>query len=356
MLVGMSGGVDSSIAAYLLQKAGYDVKGITLSLSDLLIPLFGKTIHPRDHVEQAQRICNFFNIPHETLVRSDTFNEKVIQPFVHEYFQGHTPNPCVECNRYVKWDELLKKADDEGVFYIATGHYARIQKNSKTGRYELLKGKDRTKDQSYYLWQLTQDQLKRTLFPLGNFTKEHIKELAKELGLENARCKESQDICFIPGNNYRDFLHRYEPERYQAIGKGYFVTHDGIRVGEHPGYFHFTIGQRRGLHVSLGYPVYVVGIHPEKNEVVVGTKDMLKQFTAQVTRLNWISIPPPDYPFEAHVKIRYRHKGLKAILNPLSHDKISIKFIDESEAVTPGQSAVFYAGERVLGGGIIEGA
>ncbi|KUK91215.1 MAG: tRNA(5-methylaminomethyl-2-thiouridylate)-methyl transferase [Marinimicrobia bacterium 46_43] len=356
ILLGMSGGVDSSTAVYLLQENGFDVKGLTLSLTCSMASLFGDTIHPRDHAERAKRVCDFFGIPHETLERCTLFEERVVNPFVREYFSGRTPNPCVECNRFVKWDELLKKADEERIPYVATGHYARVRYNESTRRYELLKGKDPKKDQSYYLWQLTQEQLARTRFPLGDLTKDRIKIIASELGLESANTGESQDICFIPGDDYREFLREYVPDQYQSVGTGYFLTQDGNIVGEHPGFFHFTIGQRRGLHLALGYPVYVLEIHPESNEVVVGSKEALIRSQTAVSRVNWVSIPAPEKPIEALVKIRYRHKGLRALLNPLSHDKIFIKFIDISEAVTPGQSAVFYHGDRVLGGGIIEGA
>ncbi len=356
VLLGMSGGVDSSTAVHLLQEDGFEVKGLTLSLTCALTTLFGNAIHPRDHAERAKRVCNYFGIPHETLERCTLFEERVVNPFVREYFSGRTPNPCVECNPFVKWDELLKKADDDGIPYIATGHYARIRKNESTNRFELFKGKDPKKDQSYYLWQLTQEQLARTLFPLGDLTKDRIKVIAAKLGLESVETGESQDICFIPGDDYREFLRKYVPEQYQSVSRGYFVTRDGEVVGEHPGFFHFTIGQRRGLRLAMGYPVYVLEIRPESNEVVVGPKEALIRSETLVGRVNWVSIAPPEKPLEALVKIRYRHRGLRAVLNPLSHRKVFIKFIDVSEAVTPGQSAVFYDGERVLGGGIIEGA
>jgi len=356
VLLGMSGGVDSSTAVYLLQEDGYHVKGLTLALTCSLTSLFGDTIHPRDHADRAKRVCDRFKIPHETLDRCRLFENRVVHPFVREYFSGRTPNPCVECNPFVKWNELLKKADEEGIPYVATGHYARVRYSAMSKRYELLKGRDPKKDQSYYLWQLTQEQLARTRFPLGDLTKDRIKIIATEQGLESANSGESQDICFIPGDDYREFLREYVPDQYQSVGTGYFLTQDGDIVGEHPGYFHFTIGQRRGLRLALGYPVYVLEIRPESNEVVVGPKEALIRSETLVSRVNWVSIAPPEKPVEALVKIRYRHKGLKALLNPLSHDKIFIKFIDISEAVTPGQSAVFYDGERVLGGGIIEGA
>jgi tRNA-uridine 2-sulfurtransferase len=355
VLLGMSGGVDSSTAAHLLQQEGWNVKGITLSLTCTLSSLFGNNIHPRDHADRAKRICEHFHIPHETLERSDIFEENVILPFTQEYFSGRTPNPCIECNPGVKWGELLKKADEEGAPYIATGHYARIRKNESIGRFELLKGKDLKKDQSYYLWQLTQDQLARTRFPLGDLTKEKIRTIAQSVGLENAGADESQDICFIPHDDYREFLRKYEPEKVKSIGPGHFITQKGDVVGEHPGYFHFTIGQRRGLRLALGYPVYVLEIRPESNEVVVGPKEALIRSETFVSRVNWVSIAPPEKPLEALVKIRYRHKGLKAVVNPLSDNEVFIKFKDVSESVTPGQSAVFYDGERVLGGGIIEG-
>jgi len=356
VLLGMSGGVDSSTAVHLLQEDGYDVKGLTLILTCALTALFGDAIHPRDHAAQAKQVCDRFKIPHEISDRCRLFENRVVNPFVREYFNGRTPNPCVECNRFVKWDKLLKKADEEGIPYVATGHYARVRYNKSSKRYELLKGKDPKKDQSYYLWQLSQEQLARTRFPLGDLTKDQIKAIATELGLESTNTGESQDICFIPGGDYREFLREYVPDQYQSIGKGHFLTQDGEIVGDHPGYFHFTIGQRRGLRLALGYPVYVLEIRPRSNEVIVGPKEALIRTQTHVSRVNWVSIPAPEKPVEALVKIRYRHKGLRALLNPLSQDRIFIKFTDTSEAVTPGQSAVFYDGERVLGGGIIEGA
>jgi len=352
----MSGGVDSCTAVFLLQNENFNVKGITLSLTCRLQDIFGTSIHPRDQWEMAREAARFFGIPHEIADRSTQFEERVIYPFVNEYFSGRTPNPCVECNPRVKWEELLKLADRDGYDYVATGHYARIRQNNETGRYELLKGKDTKKDQSYYLWQLTQDQLARTLFPLGEITKEQIKEIAGKLGLAGVHSGESQDICFIPHDDYREFLKKYNPKRYHNVGTGNFVTTDGKTVGQHPGYFHFTIGQRRGLRIALGYPVYVLDIRPDTNDVIVGKKEELIKPETRVSHVNWVSISPPDNPLTAVVKIRYRHKGLKAILNPLSDKEIFIKFNDVSEAVTPGQSAVFYDGDRVLGGGIIEGA
>lgn len=356
VLLGMSGGVDSSTAVYLLQKKNYNVKGITLSLTCRLMDIFGTSIHPRDQLEKAGEVARFFGIPHEIADRSTQFEERVIYSFVNEYFSGRTPNPCVECNPRIKWEELLILADRDGYDYVATGHYARKQYNEITGRHELLKGVDSQKDQSYYLWQLSQDQLARTIFPLGDMTKGQIRNIAGELGLGSAQRGESQDICFIPHDDYREFLKKYSPDRYQKTGEGNFITTDGKIIGRHPGFFHYTVGQRRGLGIALGYPVFVLEIRPHTNEVVVGKKEELIKPETRVSHINWVSISPPDKPLNAIVKIRYRHRGLKAILNPLSDNEIFIKFNDVCEAVTPGQSAVFYDGDRVLGGGIIEGA
>ncbi len=354
VLLGMSGGVDSSMAVYLLQKENYDVKGVTLSLTCHLQEIFGESIQPREQWNKARKVADFFGIPHEIADRSPIFDTTVIIPFVNEYFNGRTPNPCVECNPKIKWTELLKIADRDGYDYVATGHYARVRHNEQTGRYELLKGKDPNKDQSYYLWQLRQDQLARTRFPLGEKTKERIKAIAADLGLASAESGESQDICFIPQDDYREFLKKTNPDRYHTIKQGNFITTDGNIAGHHPGYFHFTIGQRRGLRIAMGYPVYVVDIRPETNEVVIGKKEELVRSETRVSRVNWVSIAAPENPVNAIIKIRYRHRGLNGLLIPLSDNELLIKFNDVSEAVTPGQSAVFYDGDRVLGGGIIE--
>lgn len=292
----MSGGVDSSMAVYILQNKNLDVKGVTLSLTCNLQDIFGTSIQTRDQWEKARDVARFFKIPHEIADRSAQFEEKVITPFVNEYFSGRTPNPCVECNPRVKWEELLKLAERDGYGYVATGHYARIRHNKKTGRFELLKGIDTKKDQSYYLWQLTQEQLARTLFPLGDMIKEQIKDIAVKLGLVRVNSGESQDICFIPHDDYREFLKRYKPEQFHSVGTGNFITTDGKIAGQHPGFFHFTIGQRRGLRIALGYPVFVLDIRPETNEVIIGKREELVKSETRVSHVNWVSITPLHLP------------------------------------------------------------
>ncbi len=356
----MSGGVDSSVAAHLMLQSGYDVTGVTLKLTCDILTRDGfiedSSCCSVDDIRKARENCDRFAIPHHVLNFSAGFNERIVKDFAREYFAGRTPNPCILCNREMKWTDLLSWMDEQGLEILATGHYARLQRNDQTGRIELLKARDPEKDQSYVLWALSQEQLARTCFPLGDLTKTEVRALAADLRLANAEKPDSQDICFVPDNNYRTFLEAYDGDRSRSIGPGNFVDAGGNVVGRHEGYYRYTVGQRRGLRLALGHPVYVKRIDPERNEVMVVPAGDLGNAGCLLSSVNWISMDAPDGATGALVKIRYRHRGHAAQLIPLNSGKIVVNFEDAAESVTPGQSAVFYDGDRVLGGGIIETA
>ena len=356
----MSGGVDSSVAAYLMKKKSYDLTGVTLKLTTGILKSDGIEIDSNccsvDDILRAKENCRQFDIPHHLLNFSKSFRDKIVDNFAAEYFAGRTPNPCVLCNREIKWTDLLNWMDEQDIQYLATGHYARIKKNEASGRMELLRAKDPEKDQSYVLWALTQDQLARTIFPLGELTKPEVRKIAADLKLSNADKADSQDICFVPDNDYRHFLHLFDMKKAESIGPGNFIDSDGKILGQHRGYYHYTIGQRRGLNVPQGYPVYVKKIDPEKNEVTVVKKEELGNTSCVLRDVNWISEDGTKPEYTVLIKIRYRHKGIPAKLTPLISGKIVVNFLITADSVTPGQSAVFYDGDRVLGGGIIEEA
>ena len=348
IIVGMSGGVDSTVAVYLLQQQGYNVLGVTLQLADHYIKDKSKQ---SGVIEKAKAVCDRFGIEHRVVDRMATFDKCVVNYFADAYFGGETPNPCIQCNLMLKWESLITIADELGIKYVATGHYAKIVKEGK--RYALHKGADMKKDQSYFLWRLTQEQLARTIFPLGDITKTEIKKIARELGLPQSNQAESQDVCFIPDNDYKAFLEEYFPESLTEIGKGKFVDKDGKVLGEHDGYYRFTIGQRKGLGLAMGEPVYVREIHPDTNTVVIGHSFDMQDVGCTVKELNWWDGNPPEEMTEVQVKVRYRNKGVQARLEPLKDGRYHILFSEPVYAVTPGQSAVFYNGNKVLGGGII---
>lgn len=356
----MSGGVDSSVAAYLMQKAGYDITGVTLKLTcDIFTrngPVEDSSCCSADDILRAKDNCRRFGVTHRVLNFSSTFREKIVDNFAAEYFAGRTPNPCVLCNREVKWTDLLLWMDDHDIPVLATGHYAQIHFNEVSGRYELHRAIDHSKDQSYVLWTLDQKQLARTRFPLGHLSKPDVRRIASELGLSNADKPDSQDICFVPDNNYRNFLDAYDNMKTSAIGPGNFVDPEGNILGRHKGYYHYTIGQRRGLELAMGYPVYVRAIDAEKNEVTVVRKEELGDQGCLLKNANWISVDGSAPSYSARIKIRYRHKGIFGQLIPLKSGKIVVNFKDVAESVTPGQSAVFYDRDRVLGGAVIERA
>jgi tRNA-specific 2-thiouridylase len=355
VLLAMSGGIDSSVAGMLLSEQGYDVYGVTYrtydSVKDSCISKETGCCTV-DSMMEAKRLSEKLGYPHEILDLRDSFKETIIKNFVDEYLNGRTPNPCVVCNSDIKWGELLERADALGCDFIATGHYARVF--NENGRYYLAKGVDESKDQTYFLYGLAQQDLARTLFPLGGFQKSEIRKMAAERGfIKLSEKKESQEICFIPDNDYRRFLSDEVPERLDLIGKGDFVMVDGRKVGEHNGYPFYTIGQRKGLGVAMGYPIYVVEINAEKNVVVLGEKKHLQGAAFTVGNINLMKYKSiPDEGLEVNIRIRYRNQGALGKIYPKG-DKLQVELYHSASAITPGQSAVFYEGPDVVGGGLI---
>lgn len=345
ILIAMSGGVDSSVAAMLLKEAGHELVGVTFlnhSAPSLTSP---------NPILEAQSLARKFGIEHHVMDVRDYFQKTVVRNFVDEYLNGHTPNPCTVCNYYIKWGLLWQFAAEHQCQKLATGHYARI--GEEKGRFFIQKGKDSAKDQSYFLWKLSQDNLKNTLFPLGNYNKTDIKAMAKDLGYVNlSEKKESQEICFIPNNDYRTFLSQNVPDYATICKKGNYTDTVGNVIGEHQGYPNYTIGQRKGLGIALGVPAYVTAIRPEQNEVVIGNKTDLLSSDCLLKDLNFMKYETIPTDFECTVRIRYRSHGESARLS-VENEKISCRFQNPVESVTPGQSAVFYENEDVVGGGTI---
>lgn len=341
VFIGMSGGVDSSVAAYILKKQGYDVTGVTMHLSDKYVKDFDS-----ETVKSANSVAEKIGIGFEELDCISKFEEKVVAPFIATYKKGETPNPCVECNRCIKFSQL-----DFGNNKIATGHYAQIE--FADGRWKLKKSKNLEKDQSYFLYTLSQDILSKVLFPIGQMNKEEVRKIAEEQGFINAHKKDSQDICFIPNGDYVRFI-----EKHSNIKKteGDFVDLDGNVFGRHKGIINYTIGQRKGLGLSLKKPMYVVKFNNERNEVILGEDKDLFATTLKVKDFNWLSIENPNTTFEALGRIRYRHKESPCKVTPNTDGTVSIEFSEPQRAITPGQSFVLYDAETdsyVLGGGII---
>jgi len=350
--VAMSGGVDSSVCAYLLKEQGYEVIGITMQIFDDA----PRKVEAKEGgcsseaVQDARLVAEKLGIPHYVVNLKHCFNEKVIKYFANEYLSGKTPNPCIVCNKYLKFTELLKAAFELGAFYLATGHYARVEYDDTLSRYILKKSVDSDKDQSYVLYGLTQRQLEHVLFPLGNYTKKEIRQIAQKIGLSVSDKPDSQEICFID-TNYRDFLYKKVPDK---IKEGPFIDINGKVIGRHKGISFYTIGQRKGLGISAGKPLYVVDIDARNNAVILGDeKDLyIKEFTAH--QINWVSIDAPYEKFSANVKIRYNFAEKPAKIIPLDSDTVKVIFENPQKAVTPGQSVVFYNGDKVLGGGVIK--
>ena len=352
VVVGMSGGVDSSVAAYLLKEQGYEVIGVTME------------IWPKEQndeeaakggccgasaADDARRVAYRIGIPHYVMNFRKEFEENVIRYFADEYRIGHTPNPCIACNRYVKWGALLEKSRALGADYIATGHYAKIA-HLPNGRWALQDAADSAKDQTYALYNLTQEQLFRTLMPDGAYTKQEIREIAEKIGLVTAHKADSQEICFVPDHDYASFLVRYTGEDDVP---GNFVSETGEILGIHKGIRHYTIGQRKGLGIAFGRPVYVVAIRPETNEVVLGDNADLMQNELFADRLNFMAIDGVTEPIRAMAKIRYNHRGASCTIEPPVNGRIRIVFDEPQRAVTPGQAVVWYKDSYVLGGGTI---
>jgi tRNA-specific 2-thiouridylase len=347
--IAMSGGIDSSVAAALLKKEGHDLIGVTMNL---LPRVDGKNDGNRvpEAAEKAKEIAVRLGIPHHVIDLRDIFQEKVIADFCREYARGRTPNPCVRCNRYVKFAALMEKVRELGAEFIATGHYARIERDESTGRYLLNKGADAVKDQSYFLCQLTQEQLGRAIFPVGGLTKDRVRQIANELNLPVVDRPESQEICFIPDDDYGGFLKNRIPEAYRP---GPIINEEGKTIGEHRGIPTFTVGQRHGLGIAAAAPLYVTAIEPEGNAVVVGPKDKTYHRDLTANCLNWIA-PPPDRPVRVKAKVRYRHPEAEATVTPIDDDTVHVLFEEPQLAVTPGQTVAFYDGDIVIGGGTIK--
>lgn len=349
VLVAMSGGVDSSLAAALLQEQGYDVIGVTMQIWPAEEQAEGGCCSLAA-VEDARRVADTLGIPYYVMNFRDLFRKTVIADFCAEYMAGRTPNPCIVCNRKVKFEALLQKALALGAEYIATGHYARLSYDEARRRYLMRRALDRGKDQTYALYNLTQYQLKHTLMPLGNYTKAEAREMAAKLGLRVANKPDSQEICFVTDNNYRRFL---EENVDQEIKPGPFLDLEGNVLGRHEGIPFYTIGQRKGLGIALGKPMYVVDIDPERNAVILGSNEDVFARGLISTDNNFIYIPELKDPMEVEVKIRYSAQPAKAIIYP-HDDGVRVEFEKPQRAVTPGQAAVFYKDDYVVGGGTIK--
>ena len=352
VVVGMSGGVDSSVAAYLLKQQEYDVVGVTMQIwqdeSHEEIENKGGCCG-LSAVDDARRVAAMLDIPYYVMNFKSEFKRDVIDYFVREYLAGRTPNPCIACNRYVKWESLLTRSIQIGADYIATGHYARICE-LPNGRYAIRNSVTAKKDQTYALYNLTQEQLKRTLMPIGDYTKEQVRKIAEDIGLMVAGKPDSMEICFVPDNDYASFI---EKETGVTSVPGDFVDVDGNVIGKHKGVIHYTVGQRKGLGIALGKPAFVVAIRPEQNQVVIGEDRDVYTERLYANNLNFMSVGNITEPVHVKAKIRYSHEGAYCTVRKIDSDTIECIFDQPVRAVTPGQAVVLYDGEYVLGGGTI---
>jgi len=362
--VAMSGGVDSSAAAAILKEQGHELVGFTMQLWDqrrgINIDENGEPLPSRccslDDVYDARRVAEELGFPFYVLNLERDFERDVVQPFVTSYLNGETPIPCVSCNSRLKFASLDRLAESLGCEKVATGHYARVEFDAATNRYKLLRGLNSQKDQSYFLWELTQEQLSRALFPLGEMSKPEARDAARQHGLAVAEKKESQEICFVPDGDYAGFIDRYleaEDATERLPGTGEIVDTSGRVIGAHTGIHRYTIGQRRGIGIADERPLYVISLEAEKNRVTVGSQEELlsQEFTA--AGVNWIGLEDPQEPEKAEVRVRYRHTPALATITPLAEHRVQVIFDEPQRAITPGQATVFYRGDEVVGGGWI---
>ena len=351
VLVGMSGGIDSSATCIMLQEQGYEVVGVTMRTWDVASAFSSPEQEEPDFILEARALAERLGTEHHVADVREEFKQVIVKYFIDEYMQGRTPNPCVMCNPLFKERLLCEWADKTGCAWISTGHYCRLEE--RNGNRYIVAGDDMTKDQSYFLWRLPQEILRRFLFPLGNYTKQEVREYLKEKGFEaKAKGGESMEVCFIEGD-YRDFLRQQCPDIDTQIGPGYFVDSKGVKIGQHKGFPYYTIGQRKGLGIALGHPVHVLRINAEKNTVMLGTADELKAEymlveDAMITDMKELLECP-----NLTVRIRYRSKPIPCQVHSLEDNRMLVRFLGEASAIAPGQSAVFYDGQRVLGGAFI---
>lgn len=350
VVLGMSGGVDSSVAAYLLLEQGYEVIGVTMQIWEE-----DEEYEEREggccslsSVNDGRRVAHKLGIPFYVMNFKEEFKEKIVTNFIDEYLNGRTPNPCIACNKYIKFESFLKRALNLGADYIATGHYAKIEE--KDGRYLIKKGVDLTKDQSYVLYNFTQFQLEHTLLPCGDYTKDDIRAIAKKIGLSVHNKKDSQEICFIPDDDYGKFIQKRTGE---VPKEGYFKDLNGNILGKHKGILHYTIGQRKGLEIALGKRMYVVDIDVEANEVILGENQDLFKKELIAEDVNFIPFDKLEKPLEVEVKVRYSTASNKGIIYPMESGEIKVELLNPQRAITKGQSVVFYQGDDLIGGGII---
>jgi len=348
VVVAMSGGVDSSVTAALLQDQGFKVIGVTMQLLERSYEWGGCC--GIGGIEDAKRVAHHLGIPHYVVNFREQFQEKVIADFCAEYQRGRTPNPCIRCNQYLKFADLLHKADELGAVYLATGHYARIAFDEPRQPYVLKKGLDPRKDQSYFLYIMTQAQLARTLMPVGALIKLQVRQIAEEKGLPVAHKPDSQEICFIPADDYRAFLQAAIPD---AIHPGSILDTQGNVIGQHQGLPFYTIGQRKGMGISADRPLYVIAIDPQRNVIIAGDKEETYTTELVATQVNWIAFEQLSHPIQAAVRIRYQHHAAAALLTPLDKARVQVTFTVPQMAITPGQAVVFFDDETVLGGGVI---
>lgn len=351
-MIAMSGGVDSSVAAYLITKQGYEAIGVTMKLfhnEDIGVKS-EKTCCSLDDVNDARSVAHRLGIPYYVFNYTDNFKLQVITRFVEAYRNGRTPNPCIDCNRYIKFDQLMQRAKELQFDYVVTGHYAITEYDEKSGRYLLKKAVDDTKDQSYVLYSLTQEQLKHILFPLGSMTKAEARVIAEEQGFVNAQKHDSQDICFVPDGNYARFIEEWCGFKFE---NGNFVDLNGNIIAQHKGIINYTIGQRKGLGIAAKAPYYVVSKNLGTNEVVLGANEDLFSDSLIATDVNFISIEKLTEPMHVKAKVRYKQKETDAVITPLENGDVSVKFETPQRAIAPGQAVVFYDGDIVVGGGTI---